>query len=341
MVRGGAGNWPLRLVLVALCAVVPWFAGLWYALAMLLALPVLRALLDAMHEHWTARACVAGAWVAGGFLLPEWLWPAVSLWCVALIAMSFLRVPAGPKTVLAGAVLAAGTGVIALAVAAAHYGGQLIPGLAQSAVDMVDQHPNSAELLLRAYRTGLARLEGDQALVPALQFLGFIIMPADVRLQLLYSLRTTLEITLEAYLPIWLVGWMLLVALVPAAVLESCLRGQGRHSDLPPIHRWYLSDRLAAGAAVMLMLSLVVYLTDSATLRYLGAMCGTLGYWAWAVQGASTLLSVMRARQMGPFLRVPLMALAVAVAPLVLLILGCYDQFRDPRHLRGSRNETI
>lgn len=341
MVRGGAWNWPLRFVLVALCAVVPWFAGLGYALIVLLALPVLRALLDAANERLTTWLCVAGAYVAGGFLLPEWLWPAVSLWCAGLIAMSLLRVPAGSKTIRAGAVLAAGTGMLTVALASVHYGGQLIPGLAQGAVDLVDQHPNSTELLLNAYRSGLARLEGDQALVPALRFLGIIIMPADVRVQLLYSLRGTLEIMLKNYLPPWLVGWMLLTALVPALALEGCLKGRGLRSDLPPLERWYLPDRMAVGAAIMLVLSWLTYMTESPPLGYLGAMCGTLGYWAWAVQGASTLMSILTARQMRPVFRGLLIAAAVVLAPLALLLLGCYDQFRDPRHLRGSRNETI
>ena len=155
------------------------------------------------------------------------------------------------------------------------------------------------------------------------------------------SLRTTLEIMLGAYLPVWLVGWMLLVALVPALALEGCLKGRGLRSDLPPLECWYLPDRMAVGAAVMLVLSWLAVMTESPSLGYLGAMCGTLGYWAWAVQGASTLLSALIARQVSPVFRGLLIAAAVALAPLVLLLLGCYDQFRDPRHLRGSRNEMI
>ena len=341
MVRGGAGNWPLRLVLVALCAVVPWFAGSWYALVVLLALPVLRALLDAMHERPTVWICIAGACVSAALLLPGWLWPAAALWGAGLIAMSVLRVPAGSKTILAGAVLAAGTGILTLTLATVRFDGQLIPSMAQGIVDLVDQHPNSAAMLLSAYRSGLARLEGEHALVPALQFLGIIIIPADVRLQLLYSLRTSLETMLRNGLPTWLVGWMLLTALLPVLALEGSLRSRGRHSDLPPLERWYLSDRMAAAAGVMLLISLLTYLSASAPIRYLGAMCGTLGYWAWATQGASSLLSVLTARRMRPLFRGLAIALIVALVPLALVLLGCYDQFRDPRHLRGSRDETV
>lgn len=118
MVRGGAGNWPLRLVLVALCAVVPWLAGPWYALAAMLALPVLRALLDAIHERFTAWICIAGACVSAALLLPGWLWPAMAAWGVGLVTMSALRLPAGSKTIYAGAALATGTGILALALAA-------------------------------------------------------------------------------------------------------------------------------------------------------------------------------------------------------------------------------
>ncbi|MCH5287971.1 MAG: hypothetical protein J1E43_11140 [Christensenellaceae bacterium] len=341
MVRGGAVIWPLRIGLTACCALLPWLAGPWYALVMLLALPILRALLDASHERLTAWLCVAGGCISAALLLPRWLWPAVAVWGLGLLTMSFLRVAPGKATIRSGAMLAAVTGISVLALSSLHFEGQMISALAQEAIDAIDRHPNSAAMLLSAYQAGLARLEGDLALVPALRLFNIVIMPQAVRMQLLYSLRFTIETVLQAYLPRWLVGWMLLTALVPALAVEGCLYGRGKHSDLPAPSRWYLPGRLAAGMMVMLLLSFLPYLTQSPALGYLGAMCGTLGYWAWAAQGASTLAYLLTGHGFRPLTCGLLIALGVTVLPLVLFLLGCYDQLCDPRLLRGSRSETI
>lgn len=341
MVRSGAMIWPLRIGLMVCCAALPWLAGPWYALVMLLALPLLRALLDVSHERLTAWACVAGGCVSAALTLPRWLWPAVAVWGLGLMAISFLRVAPGKATIRSGAVLAAAAGATMLMLLVQRYGGQMIPGLAQEVIDFIDQHPSSVEMLLSAYQTGLARLEGDLALVPALRLFNVIIMPPDVRLQLLNSLRFTLETLLEAYLPRWLVGWMMLTALLPALAQEGCLYGRGKHSDLPPLWQWYLPRGLAGGMSVMLLLGFLPSLTQSPVLGYLGVMCGTLGYWAWAAQGASMLVSLLSARGFQPLGCGLIVALGVTVLPLALFLLGCYDQLFDPRLLRGRRNDTI
>ena len=333
--RGGALIWPLRIVLIACCAAAPWFVGAGYAAAVLLALPILRALLDAMHEHIVACVCVLSGCLCAALLFPAWLRPAIALWGAGLMAMSVLRVRAGSRTMLAGLALAAATAVITLALALPQSGGQLVPWLAQAIVDRIDGHPNSATMLLNAYQAGLARLEGDMALIPALRIFGAIIIPPDTRLELLYSLRASIESLLTSLLPRGIVLWMLLTALLPAIVAEGVLRGAGRHSDLPPLERWYMPRRLTNAVVVMMMLGFLPYLTASAPLVSLGEMCYTLGYWACALQGASLMLFLMVGRGVRPLGRWLLVALGVLFLPLALFFLGGYDQFRDPRHLRG------
>lgn len=342
MVRGGALHWPLRIGLMALCAVAPWLAGPWYALAVLLALPMLRALLDAMREYLTARVCVVGGCLCAALLLPAWAQPAIALWGAGLLAMSLMHIPSGLRTMLANALLAIATAMLTLALIAARLDEALIPGLAQAMVDLIDGSRNSAELLLQAYQAGLARLEGGMSQSPAVQFFNlFVYIPSDVRVQLLYSLRASLEALLQSYLPQGVISFVMLTALLPALAAEGYLHSRGRASDLPPFTRWYMPRRLATGATVMLLLGLLPSLAPSALITYLGALGSALGSWAWALQGACSLAAMLKARGMQPFTYGLFIALAATAAPIVLFLIGCYDQFRDPRMLRGTHDETI
>ena len=337
--RGGVFNWPLRLGLIVCCAVVPWCVTPWYTVALLMALPALRALLDAMGEYPLSRACVLCGCLCAAFLLPAWLRPVFILWGAGLIAMSVTHVRFGSRTVLASLALAVATVVLTLALALPRSGGQIIPWLAETVVDRIDRHPDSASILLRAYQMGLARLEGRMALLPALPLGNLIIMAPDIRVQLLYSLRTSIEMLLTGYLPQGIVCWMLFMALTPALASEGMLHLRGRHSDLPPVSRWYLPRELVNGVLVMLLLGFLPYLTDVPALTALGGMCYALGYWGCALQGASLTLFLMRERGVQPLMTALLILLVMAALPLALFFLGAFDQFRDPRHLRGPRDE--
>lgn len=338
--RGDAMVWPLRIGLVALCAVVPWLAGPGYVIALLLALPVLRALLDGMREHWVARVCVLGGCAAAVPLVPPWLISAVVVWGLGLLAMSLLPVPPGRRTIRASAVHAVCTAVTALALASARWGGSLISGLAQTLIDRIDASPNSAITLLSAYRLGLARLEGDLALIPTLGFFNPAILP-DVRQQLLFSLRTSLETLLQAYIPRGVMTWMLLTALLPALAAECYLRSRNRRSDLPSPRLWHIPNRMTSGITLLLLLGLLPYVSGSPVLGLAGTMCNTLALGACAVQGASFLADFLARRSIRPLLCGLIVALITAMLPTALFFFGIYDQFLDPRHLRGSQDETV
>ena len=337
--RGGALIWPLRIGLVACCAVAPWFMEPWCVVVLLLALPVLRALLDAMRERLTARACVLGGCLCAGLTLPRWVLPVIILWGTGLLAMSLLRVPCGSRTIRASVLHGLATGVTLLALLVWRMDGLLVPGLAQALVDWVDRSPNSVKLLLSAYQIGLSRLEGQLALVPALRIFQAVIIPPAVRQELLYSLRTSLESLLQLYLPRWMMGWLLLTALLPALAAEGYLHSRRRRSDLPPPTQWHIPEGWAVAVLLMLLMSFLPYLTNSPVLICMGEMCSTLGYWAYAIQGAALLTAVLAKRRASPLLIGAIVALGVTVLPLVLFFLGGYDQLSDPRQLRGAHQD--
>ena len=337
--RGGVFNWPLRLGLIALCAVVPWCVTPWYTLALLMTLPVLRAALDAIHEHWLSRACFLSGCLCAALLLPAWLRPTIILWGAALMAMSVTHVRAGTRTILVSLALAVSALIVTLAVTLPRAGGQIIPWLAEAVVDQIDRHPNGSAILLNAYQLGLARLEGKQALLPALTLGNAVIIAGDTRLQMLYSLRTSLEALLKSLLPQGMVCWALLMALLPALTAEGVLHLRGRRSDLPPLSRWYLPRQMTTGVVVMMVLGFLPYLTDAPVPAQLGEMCYALGYWAIVLQGVSLTIFLMSGRGVKPPLCALIIVLVILALPLALFFLGGFDQVRDPRHLRGSRDD--
>lgn len=340
--RSGRAVWLLRAGLIVCCAALPWLAGVWCAAAVLLALPILRALLDAMGEHAVSRICVLCGGVSAARLLPAWLWPAVAFWIAGLLALSLLRLSSGRRALLGCAALTALTCVAVLVCAWASFREPPIPLLAQFLTDLIDRQPNSAELLLGAYQSGLARLEGSLAMTPAVRLFQMIFLPVEVRRQLLNSLRTTIETLLSVYLPQWLTAWGLFTSLFSALAAEGYLLSRGRHSDFPPLAGWYLPRRLAGVTALLTLGNLLTLLSVPPVFRYFGAMCGTLGYWLWALQGASLLIFLLQMRGAKTIICVLAVALGVTVFPLALLLLGCWDQFRDPRGLRGfGGNDTI
>ena len=338
--RGGVFNWPLRLGLIACCAVAPWFLSPWYAVALLMALPMLRALLDAIHEYPLSRVCVLCGCACAFFLLPAWLRPVIVLWGGGLTAMSFTHLRAGSRTIAASLALALASLLLTLGLILPRSGGQFIPWAAEVLVDAVDRHPRSATILLNAYQMGLARLEGRLALIPALRLGNILLIPPDTRLQMLYSLRTSLEILLKVWLPQGIICWLLSMALLPALAAEAVLRQRGRGSDLPPLSRWHLPRDMVNGVVVLMVLGFLPYLTDQPLLTGLGEMCYALGYWLCALQGAALMIALMLGRGMKPLLCGLLVLLVMATLPIVLFFLGGFDQFRDPRHLRGPRDET-
>ena len=171
-------------------------AGLGWTIPVVLVqllLPVAAAMTGALYG-WpvTSVLCVLAA-AAGWAVLPQEALPVVLFWCIACGLTSCLPMKRRllRPALRSGMCLAAwGIGLFILLRLT---GGQIVSGLAQAACDYVDRSPDSTELLLRAYSAGYARLEGTAALAPAVRLMGTVVIPAETRIQMLYSLRVSLE----------------------------------------------------------------------------------------------------------------------------------------------------
>lgn len=318
----------LRVGVIACCVVLPWLTGPWCAAAVLLALPVIQAMLGAMRERFVARVCVLGAWVAGMCLLPAGFRPVVALWCAGQMVVG-LTGWEGRRLMIANAALAVLTEALALLLADLSWKDPIIPTLAQMAVDWVDYSPQSAAWLLNAYQAGLARLPSDLAMVPAVRVFQAIIIPPETRLQLLYSLRASLESILYASLPSWLMAGVLCSALIPSLISEACLRGRGRHSDLPALEDWRMTAKQSAVTAVLMLGGILPLLTEQPVLVMMGMMSGFLGFWGYAVRGAVYLYGSLLAWREHSALRWILPVLLLLVFPLGLILYGIFRRIGE------------
>ena len=156
-------------------------------------LPVAAAMTGAVCSPIVPGILCAAAAIAGGVAFPTEALPVVLVWCAgwALTTLLPMKKRLLRPALRAGVCLAAwGIGLFILLRLT---GGQIVAGLAGAACDWVDKSSNSTEILLRAYSAGYARLQGTQALMPAVQTLGSVLIPDGIRTQMLLSLRASME----------------------------------------------------------------------------------------------------------------------------------------------------
>ena len=143
-----------------------------------LLLPVVTAMTGAL-QGWplTGVLCVFAA-VAGFRAFPAEALPVTLFWCAAsgLTACVPFRNRLMRPAFRTGMCLAAwGIGLFILMRLT---GGQIVNGLAKAACDYVDHSPDSTSILLQAYNAGYVRLQGTEALMPAVRVMGSVVNQA-------------------------------------------------------------------------------------------------------------------------------------------------------------------
>lgn len=353
-----SGKQPQRLAMLLTAAVLglvlPHMLGAGYLAAMLLALPLIvtglaqsSRLSQERFDAWrlAGYALVAGASVMTLPVLPEslalpgWMIPPAVMWlAAAVVALTVPEWLRGIRRPAFWAASCAATALLALTMAYIRYDGRIIPGLTESLTARINAAGvfDKPRLLTLLYSSGLARLdEKNTALLKAgVSLAGTLGVSPQIQEELLLSFGTTMRALLPSLLPRIMVNWCLLTVGLTTLTGEWVLRHGGGTEELPRFGAWYMPTGIGRGMMAMMATGLLPMLVDSDAAAMLAGLCNTLGYWAFAVQGAALIQSLSsrpgEAQKRGTVMAV----LGLLIAPLLLVLMGLFDQFRDPRALR-------
>lgn len=329
-------RWVLRSSYVLLAACAPLLAGLPGILALLLLMPVAVECCRATGEHPTCMAvlgvfCAVSCWMQPGIAVP------VLAWCATGMAMCLVHRGSARRRGACWAALCLAMLCGLLAWASLRHPGDLFSWLAERIVAWVEAQEGSDMLLLQCYQMGYSRLEeGNQLLVGVLGNLG---ITPQVRQELLYSLRTTLEQQLPSVMPQAMVAWVLLTAVLTAALPDAIGRKRGQKGQLSPFGEWRLDVPLRRCLNLMALGYLLELLGTSAAVVTMGNLCAAVFRYGYILLGLAVLEGITKKAGTARALRILWMAVLLLLAPVLLVILGIADWYLDPRRLRRSTED--
>ena len=299
-----------------------------------LLLPVVCAVTGTLYK-WpvTGLLCILAA-VAGWQAFPAEALPVILFWCAAsgLTACIPMKQRLLRPALRTGMCLAAWC--IGLVILLRLTGGQIINGLAQAACNYVDQSPDSTELLLRAYSAGYARLQGTEALMPAVRLMGNVVIPAETRTQMLFSLRVSLEEILPSLLCSVVVYHTALTVLMSTVLPDWLRRRRGEKGEFAPMEQWYMPRRLGLAVFALCLGWVIALMAQEGTGAYLGWMCAEVFRMAFILQGICWMQWMGRRMGIRSTARNVWSVVLSVLTPLIPMIMGMIDQRRDARHLR-------
>ena len=299
-----------------------------------LLLPVVCAVTGTLY-NWpvTGLLCILAA-VAGWQAFPAEALPVILFWCAAsgLPACIPMKQRLLRPALRTGMCLAAWC--IGLVILLRLTGGQIINGLAQAACNYVDQSPDSTELLLRAYSAGYARLQGAEALMPAVRLMGNVVIPAETRTQMLFSLRVSLEEILPSLLCSVVVYHTALTVLMSTVLPDWLRRRRGEKGEFAPMEQWYMPRRLGLAVFALCLGWVIALMAQEGTGAYLGWLCAGVFRAAFILQGICWMQWMGKRMGIRSVVRNIWSVILSVVMPLIPMIMGMIDQRRDARHLR-------
>lgn len=329
-------RWVLRGGSIVLAAGIPLLADVPGALVLLLILPMAVECCRTAGEKPACCAAVAAFCAGCCCAIPAMALPALA-WCGAGLGMSLIGGEHPQRRGLAWAGLCTAMLCGLLVWMNFHYEGQVFAGLAEDAAAWVNARDDAGDILLRCYQLGLSRLEDD--LQPVVNLLGMLVMTQQVRLELLYSLRTSLESLLTSLLPQVIVAWVLMTAVLTAALPDVVRRKRGQKGKLSPFGEWQLTvgqRRGLNGLALGYLLSLAA---TSAVTVLVGNLCAAVFHYAYMLLGLAVMEGITKRYGTARLLRRLWMGACLVLAPVILVILGIADGAFDLRKLRRSTED--
>ena len=318
------------MVIIALAAM----GGIPYLIEALVVLPAAAALM-AWYCGWMGAAGVcAAAGVACGFTLPGPALPVALVWCVLVGAAACVPVKRPLMRPVLWCACCLITWIVGLTTLSSMAEGPISANLAQVLCDMVEASPSRDTILMNAYGAGLCRTE---SLVPVGRTMGMMRLADGDRMQLLYTLRVSLEEMLPTFLCDVLVWHTALTALFATLLPDWRRRRNGQKGLLPSLDKWYMPRRMGRAVWALMIGWVISLISRSGVSGYLGTLCANVFRVAFLLQGICFLQWMGKRMGIRSAMRTVWSVLLSVVAPIIPIIVGMIDQRRDARHLRPSK----
>lgn len=316
------------------------FMGLLPHSVMMLLLPVMLAVLaytsGVLPTVLTALVAIAGCFAAGA----SELWIAAVPWGVlnCFAALCPLKNPRKRVWLWAGVIVAMWAFFLVLLQIATN--GQMVTGLAKELQNELEQSPFCDALLMSAYNSGLARVSSAEGLgtVYAASVLK-LALPAEVRTELLYSLRVSFEGLMPSAFCEAFIAHITVVTLLCSLIPDLLRSKNGEKTVYPKFQEWHMPSGIGLAVGLLALGWLIQLMTDSDLWMYIGIMSSAVFSVCYGLQGISFQLWLESKMGMGKAARVLWIVGMLILIPFVPVILGIVDQRRDARNLR-DREET-
>ena len=330
-------NWTSCAILVAL-ALIAAIRGVPSFLLALVILPAAAAV-QAAVGGWVSAAAVCAAAAAGCvYRMPGAMCACGILWCAACGTIASVKLKKRIWRPLMWATLTLAAWCAMLALLSAEGGDTPARVMAREVCAMIDQNPQRNAILINAYTAGLARLDGTVGLTS----LNYVLMPEEIRHELLCSLRVTLELALPQGICDSLVVYAAVTTLLCTALPDWRRRKRGEKGEFPPMEEWYIPRGLGVGLLALGLGWIIATLSGGEGAdSYFGLLCLAVFRCAYTLQGICLLLWLEKRMGIRSMMRNIGALLLSMLAPIVPMIMGLIDQRRDSRHLRPEEVEEL
>ena len=302
-----------------------------FVIVLELLLPAAAALAGAFSAWPVTAALCAFAAAVGGLYFPVKMLPVILFWCAAsgLTACLPMKQRLMRPALRVGMCLAAWG--IGLAILLQVTGGQIVNGLAQAACDYVDRSSDGVEILARAYAAGYVRID---SLLPVSGLTGTLMLTAQMKQQMLFSLRVSLEEVLPSMLCSAVVYHTAVTVLLCTVLPDWQRRKRGQRGEFSPMEQWYMPRRLGAAVFALCFGWVIALMAQDGIGAYLGWMCADVFRAAFVLQGICWMQWMGKRMGIRSAARNIWSVILSVVMPLIPMIMGMIDQRRDARHLR-------
>lgn len=307
-------------------------------------IPAFGAVAILMIGMWVTTRSLAAVALSGLYLLAP-----VS----ALMVCAFLKVPFWRT---AGIILATYVGTVLLlyVLIQAMLGGNLAATGAQAAVEGMSVMPQRDYLLYLFMRSNILRLDTQAVGNVFIENGNDWRFSQEALTELFNQVRTRVDLWLRSVVPSLISSMSINLSVGGTAVALYYGRRHARRLDfklegpqqqlfehtLPPVFsNWFIPKQYGNLLWVLAGFYLISRLGGNPTLFLAGGMMYNVFQAVYVLQGLSLVNSYQKARGTQPRMRGLTMVLLFLVAPPILMVLGLFDQLRDPRKLRKAEGE--